>query len=102
MLGFVAQNVLDGTMPQWHAADLDEVVATSLVLDVRSRAEHAGGHLDGALNVPHTELRERLDEVRAAAAGRHVAVHCASGVRSSLAPRVLLAAGLIPRCLCGA
>ncbi len=70
MLGFVAQNVLDGTMPQWHAADLDEVVATSLVLDVRSRAEHAGGHLDGALNVPHTELRERLDEVRAAAAGR--------------------------------
>jgi NADPH-dependent 2,4-dienoyl-CoA reductase/sulfur reductase-like enzyme/rhodanese-related sulfurtransferase len=101
MLGFVAQNVLDGTMPQWHAADLDEVVATSLVLDVRSRAEHAGGHLDGALNVPHTELRERLDEVRAAAAGRPVAVHCASGVRSYLATRVLLAAGLDARNLSG-
>ncbi|HEV6955044.1 MAG TPA: FAD-dependent oxidoreductase, partial [Promicromonospora sp.] len=101
MLGFVAQNVLDGTMPQWHAADLDEVVATSLVLDVRSRAEHAGGYLDGALNVPHTELRERLDEVRAAAAGRPVAVHCASGVRSYLATRVLLAAGLDARNLSG-
>src|SRR5699024_11050103 len=23
MLGFVAQNVLDGTMPQWHAGDID-------------------------------------------------------------------------------
>lgn len=101
MLGFVAQNVLDGTMPQWHAADLEEVVATSLVLDVRSRAEHAGGHLDGALNVPHTELREHLDEVRAAAAGRPVAVHCASGVRSYLATRVLLAAGLDARNLSG-
>lgn len=101
MLGFVAQNVLDGTMPQWHAADLDEVVATSLVLDVRSPAEHAGGHLDGALNVPHTELRERLDEVRTAAAGRPVAVHCASGVRSYLATRVLLAAGLDARNLSG-
>jgi len=101
MLGFVAQNVLDGTMPQWHAADLDEVFATSLVLDVRSRAEHAGGYLDGALNVPHTELRERLDEVRAAAAGRPVAVHCASGVRSYLATRVLLAAGLDARNLSG-
>ena len=101
MLGFVAQNVLDGTMPQWHAAELDDVVATSLVLDVRSRAEHAASHLDGALNVPHTELRERLDEVLAAAAGRPVAVHCASGVRSYLATRVLLAAGLDARNLSG-
>jgi NADPH-dependent 2,4-dienoyl-CoA reductase/sulfur reductase-like enzyme/rhodanese-related sulfurtransferase len=101
MLGFVAQNVLDGTMPQWHAADLDEVAATSLVLDVRSSAEHASGHLDGALNVPHTELRARLDEVRAAAGGRPVAVHCASGVRSYLATRVLLAAGLDARNLSG-
>ncbi|MBD8077613.1 FAD-dependent oxidoreductase [Cellulosimicrobium arenosum] len=101
MVGFVAQNVLDGTMPQWHAADLDEVGATSLVLDVRSHAEHAAGHLDGALNVPHTELRDRIDEVREAAAGRPVAVHCATGVRSYLATRVLLAAGLDARNLSG-
>lgn len=101
MLGFVAQNVLDGTMPQWRAADLDDVLATSLVLDVRSRGEFDGGHLDGALNVPHTELRDRLDEVRAAAAGRPVAVHCASGVRSHIATRVLLQAGLDARNLSG-
>ena len=53
MLGFVAQNVLDGTMPQWQAQDLDAAMATTLVLDVRSRAEYAEGHLDGALNIPH-------------------------------------------------
>ena len=101
MLGFVAQNVLDGTMPQWQATDLDDVLATSLVLDVRSRGEFDRGHLDGALNIPHTELRGRLDEVREAAAGRPVAVHCASGVRSYIATRVLLQAGLDARNLSG-
>src|SRR5690606_40471167 len=89
------------TMPQWSAADVDEVLATSLVLDVRSRREFDRGHLDGALNIPHTELRGRLDEVRDAAAGRPVAVHCASGVRSHIATRVLLQAGLDARNLSG-
>jgi NADPH-dependent 2,4-dienoyl-CoA reductase/sulfur reductase-like enzyme/rhodanese-related sulfurtransferase len=93
MLGFVAQNVLDGTMPQWQAEDLDRAIATTLVVDVRSRSEFAEGHLDGALNIPHLELRERLDEVRAAADGRGISVHCASGARSYLATRVLLAEG---------
>lgn len=101
MLGFVAQNVLDGTMPQWQAWDLDEVRAKSLVLDVRSAEEYAGGHLDGALHVPHTELRHRLDEVRAAAEGRPVAVHCASGVRSYLATRILRGEGIDARNLSG-
>ena len=101
MLGFVAQNVLDGTMPQWQAWDLEEVRERSLVLDVRSRAEFAGGHLGGALNIPHTELRDRLDEVRDAAGGRPVSVHCASGVRSYLATRILRGDGIDARNLSG-
>ncbi|GAA3511254.1 rhodanese-like domain-containing protein [Georgenia daeguensis] len=101
MLGFVAQNVLDGVMPQWQAWDLDQVLENSLVLDVRSRAEYGGGHLDGALNVPHTQLRERLDEVRDAAEGRPVSVHCASGVRSYLATRILRGEGIDARNLSG-
>src|SRR5450830_1200070 len=101
MLGFVAQNVLDGTMPQWQAEDLDQAMSTTLVLDVRSRSEFAAGHLDGALNIPHLELRKRLDEVRAAADGRAISVHCASGVRSYLATRVLLAEGFDARNLSG-
>ncbi len=94
MAGFVAQNVLDGTLALWYPDDLDKVLDSALVLDVRSRGEFASGHLPGALNVPHTELRDRLDEVRAAADGRPVRVHCASGFRSYLAHRVLVQAGL--------
>ena len=94
MAGFVAQNVLDGTLALWYPADLEKVLDSALVLDVRSRGEFASGHLPGALNVPHTELRDRLDEVRAAADGRPVRVHCASGFRSYLAHRVLVQAGM--------
>ena len=94
MAGFVAQNVLDGTLRLWYPDDLDKVLDTALVLDVRSRREYAAGHLPGALNVPHTELRERLDQVRDAAGGRPVRVHCHSGFRSYLAHRVLDQAGL--------
>ncbi len=101
MLGFVAQNVLDGTMPQWQADDLDEAMATTLVLDVRSRTEFAEGHLDDALNIPHLEIRQRLDEVRAAAKGRKVSVLCARGVRAYLATRVLLGEGFDARNLSG-
>ena len=101
MLGFVAQNVLDGTMPQWQADDVDEAMATTLVLDVRSRTEFAEGHLDDALNIPHLEIRQRLDEVRAAAKGRKVSVLCARGVRAYLATRVLLGEGFDARNLSG-
>lgn len=101
MVGFVAQNVLDGTTTLWQARDLKQVMAESLILDVRRADEFATGHLPGALNVPHTELRERLDEVIAAAAGRPVRAHCAAGIRSYLAHRILVAAGLDSATLSG-
>jgi NADPH-dependent 2,4-dienoyl-CoA reductase/sulfur reductase-like enzyme/rhodanese-related sulfurtransferase len=101
MLGFVAQNVLDDTMPQWQAQDLEHAMADTLILDVRSRSEFAEGHLAGALNIPHLELRGRLGEVATSAGGRPIRVHCASGVRSYLATRVLLSEGFDARNLSG-
>lgn len=94
LAGMMAQNVATGRLRQWQAWDLPEVLATSLVLDVRSSEEFEGGHLPGALNVPHTQVRDRIDEIRRAASGRPVRVHCASGMRSYLAHRVLDQAGL--------
>jgi rhodanese-related sulfurtransferase len=89
MAGMAGENVLNGTMKLWYADDLEAVMADQLVLDVRSQAEHASGHVPGCLLVPHTQVRDRLDEVRTAAAGRRVAVMCAAGVRSYLAHRIL-------------
>lgn len=89
MLGFMMQNVVAGTLKVWHAGDLEWAREHALILDVRSPAEFASGHLAGALNVPHTDVRERLNEIRGTAAGRPVRVHCASGFRSYLAHRIL-------------
>ncbi|MBI1379075.1 MAG: pyridine nucleotide-disulfide oxidoreductase [Frankiales bacterium] len=95
MAGFLAQNVLDGTVVLWTEADLETVTDGSVLLvDVRSAREYAGGTLPGAINVPHTALRDRLDEVLAAADGRPVRLFCASGFRSYLAHRALVGHGV--------
>ncbi len=101
LAGMFAENVLQGTTRLWYAQDVEQVLGTALVLDTRSRAEFASGHLAGALNIPHNELRGRLDEVVQAAAGRPVRAMCASGLRSYLAHRVLVQNGFDSATLSG-
>ena len=101
LTGMVGENVLNGMLSLWYAEDLDDVMATSLVLDVRRDDEWVMGHLPGALHIPHTELRERIDEVRERAAGRPVRVMCASGVRSAIAHRVVAQADMDSASLSG-
>jgi len=101
LAGMVGENVLNQTLRLWYAEDLDAVREQTLLLDARSATEVATGAIPGALNIPHTQLRERLDEVRAAAGGRPVRVLCASGVRSAIAHRVLTQAGFDSASLSG-
>lgn len=101
LAGMVASNVLDDTLRLWYAEDLDDVGAEALILDARSVQEYETGHIPGSLNIAHTELRGRLDEVREAAAGRPVRVLCASGVRSAIAHRVLTQSGFDSASLSG-
>jgi hydroxyacylglutathione hydrolase len=63
---------------------------SALVLDVRKASEYAGGHLDGALNIAHTRLAARLDEIPA---DKTLLVHCASGVRAASASSYLRSKG---------
>lgn len=101
MVGMVGENVRTGVLRLWYAQDLDETMRTALVLDTRTREEFATGHLPGVPNIPHTELRARLDDVRAAAGGRPVRVMCQSGVRSAIAHRILSQAGFDSASLSG-
>jgi NADPH-dependent 2,4-dienoyl-CoA reductase/sulfur reductase-like enzyme/rhodanese-related sulfurtransferase len=101
LAGLVGANVLDGTLRLWHADHLDRALEEALVLDVRTRGEYDAGHLPGAMHVPHTDLRSRIDEVRASADGRPVRVLCESGVRSHIAHRVLAQAGFDSASLSG-
>ena len=63
-----------------------------LLLDVRTAEEYARGHIPGAVNIPHTELKERLAEVGKSDHG--VVVYCRSGRRAGIAAEILLGAGI--------
>ncbi|MFN8520930.1 MAG: FAD-dependent oxidoreductase [Chloroflexota bacterium] len=101
LAGMLGEDVLQGSVVLWYPEDLESVMASSLLLDVRGPAEFATGHLPTARNIPHTALRQRLDEVRSLAAGRPVRLLCASGFRSHLAHRVLTQEGFDSATLSG-
>lgn len=64
-----------------------------LLLDVRTPAEFASGHVPHALLVPVAELPARLEEVRRASDGREVVVYCERGGRAGRAAQTLIDAG---------
>jgi NADPH-dependent 2,4-dienoyl-CoA reductase/sulfur reductase-like enzyme/rhodanese-related sulfurtransferase len=86
-LGFVAANRMAGRTMQVSWRDVARLQAEgALLLDVRSQEEFADGHIDGAINIPHTALRERLDELPS---DRFILITCAVGIRGYLAERIL-------------
>lgn len=74
------------------AGDARSLVAQgATLLDVRSPGEFAGGHIDGAVNIPVQELPGRVDDL--GDKNRQIVVYCQSGTRSSMAKRLLESQG---------
>jgi phage shock protein E len=63
-----------------------------VVLDVRTPAEFAAGHVPGAKNLSHDHLPARLDEL-ASLRDKQVVLYCRSGRRTLLAAETLRQAG---------
>jgi len=63
-----------------------------LILDVRTPAEFAKGHIPGAVLIPHDVLAERLAELPQDRR-REIVVYCQSGRRAGQAEAVLAASG---------
>jgi phage shock protein E len=64
----------------------------ALVIDVRSPGEFSGGHVDGALNIVHTDV-EALAAAIGPDQGQSVVLYCGTGRRSGLAIAGLEALG---------
>lgn len=64
--------------------------AAPLILDVRSPQEFERGHVPGAINIPHDQLAQRLQEL-AIQKTDEVVVYCRSGRRAANAGAVLKA-----------
>ena len=92
MAGFIIENLENGIVKQWHLADEPTLPRDGSVtlLDARTPAEYAAGHIPGFRNIPVDELRQRLDEVER---GKPVYVVCQSGLRSYIASRILTGHG---------
>ena len=89
--GYVANNIVSGTMPvvSWRdivRTDRDKV----LLLDVRTATEYAFGSIEGAVNIPLDDLRDRLDELPE---DKEIYTFCAVGLRGYLAQQILRAHG---------
>lgn len=82
------KSLLAGT-PQ---ADVAEIARQgAIILDVRTSAEFAGGHIAGSLNIPIEALSRSLGKLKDK--DRPIITCCASGSRSGVAVRLLKAQG---------
>ena len=88
MAGFMIDNISKGILKQWHLEDIDPLPRDGSVtlLDVRTVREFGNGHIEGFINIPVDELRERLDEIEK---DKPVYVICQSGLRSYIGTRIL-------------
>jgi phage shock protein E len=62
------------------------------VVDVRTREEFMGGHVEGSINIPLNEVPEKVNEFKKMAAP--VVLCCASGGRSGNAQQYLSQLGV--------
>ena len=92
MAGFMVDNIARGLLRQWHLADADSLPRDGSVtlLDTRTPGEYSRGHIEGFINIPVDDLRERLHELDRT---KPVYVICQSGLRSYIACRILAGHG---------
>ncbi len=96
LAGMIAENALNGDMP---LAPWEQLASTAaLVVDVREPAEFDAGHIDGAVNLPLSQLRRRYRELPAE---RDLWTCCTVGQRAYYAARFLAQHGYRARNLSG-
>lgn len=78
--GYVASNLLSGSFKQINVDKVRALVESgSYIIDVREIMEFENGHIKGAVNIPLSELRERINEIPK---DKPVYLHCRTGQRS--------------------
>ncbi len=85
MAAFTAENILSGVVDNITFEEFKEL-KDAVILDVRTPAEREMGAIEGSVNIPVDTLRERLSELDR---DKLYVVHCAVGLRSYIAARIL-------------
>lgn len=97
--GYIASNVLDGTVKMGDWEELESLnLDQTVLLDVRTEEEWEEAHLSNAVHIPVDELRERLEELPKE---KEILVYCQVGIRGYIACRILMQNGFNARNLSG-
>jgi peroxiredoxin family protein/rhodanese-related sulfurtransferase/TusA-related sulfurtransferase len=91
IIGFIAENIIKGKSKiiQWY--ELEKMDHSKLLLiDVRTVDEFALGTIEGAVNIPHNEMREHLYEIPR---DKKIVLFCGVGLRGYVAERILAQKG---------
>lgn len=99
MSGFVAEDILNGDVEPilWNEIkDLDK--EKTIILDVREEEERKIGYIDGSINIPLGELRDRINELDK---DKTIIVYCAIGLRGYIGARILKQNGFKVKNFCG-
>ncbi|WP_407354743.1 rhodanese-like domain-containing protein [Methanolobus sp. WCC5] len=93
MYGWVTDGLPAGHVPQVSSSELHDRInkgKITTIIDVRALSEFEGFHIEGAVNIPVNELRERYTELDP---GAENILICGSGHRSSMGCSILLQKG---------
>lgn len=74
--------------PQIANKDSTNQEAKSVVFDVRSAEEFQTGHLKSAINIPHTEITEKISN-HVKSKDTKIMLYCGSGRRAGIAKKSL-------------
>jgi NADPH-dependent 2,4-dienoyl-CoA reductase/sulfur reductase-like enzyme/peroxiredoxin family protein/rhodanese-related sulfurtransferase/TusA-related sulfurtransferase len=91
MVGFIAENIIKDRVSVITWQEMQELTHSgAFIADIRERAEHLIEHLPGSVNIPLSELRQRLDEFPK---DQTIYVYCQVGTRGYTAARILMQHG---------
>lgn len=96
---FVANNIIKGDATPIHFDEIDNLSDDQVLLDVRNPGElKSNGYLEGAINIPVDQLRQRMGELPK---DKEIVIYCAVGLRGNVAYRQLVNNGFRARNLIG-
>ncbi len=93
ILGYIAENVENGSYNLAYANDIDKIIAEGgLLLDVRTPFEYENGHVEGAINIELDTLRNNIDKIPVSK-DTPIYLTCRVGLRSYTAIKILKSYG---------
>lgn len=89
--GYTASNYLKGLMDVIHWDEIDGLAQEkTFILDVREPDARQAGYIKGSVNIPLSQLRDRIDEVPR---DKNIVVYCKIGLTAYIACRMLAQKG---------